>query len=109
MIKVEAIEILKWKEKSQVWKTENLFFFRFHKITYILTGLNRGSCLIPAWSHEVYFPIVHDKVMNDEPESHHSRSLFFMTMTCFSENGLREVSLIQNAWEKKQFSLIIMT
>lgn len=54
-------------------------------------------------------PIVPKDVINDESESLHAGSLFFMTLTYFSENGLREESVIQNAWKREQLNLIITT
>lgn len=53
-------------------------------------------------------PIVPKEVINDESKSLHAGSLFFMTLTCFSENGLRGESVIQNAWKKQQLNLIIV-
>lgn len=70
MIKVRAIETLKWKEKPQVRKMENLFFFSsFREITYILAGPSRGFCLISAYSHVKFiFPVAHKDVINEELE-----------------------------------------
>ena len=39
-------------------------------------------------------PIVPKEVINDESECLHTGSLFFMTSTYFSENGLRGESVI---------------
>ena len=46
-------------------------------------------------------PIVPKDVINDESESLRAGSLFFMTLTYFSENGFREESVIQNAWKRE--------
>lgn len=54
-------------------------------------------------------PIVPKDVINDESESLRAGSLFFMTLTYFSENGLREESVIQNAWKREQLNLIMTT
>lgn len=53
-------------------------------------------------------PIVPKEVINDESECLHTGSLFFMTSTYFSENGLRGESVIQNAWKKQQLNLVIV-
>lgn len=104
------MEILKGKEKSQVWKMENLFFSSSVKITCVLIGLHRGSCLIPAWSHMKFVsPIVPKEEINDEPESQYWGNLFFTTLTYFSENRLRRLSLVQNTWKTEQLNLIIVT
>lgn len=76
-----------------------------HKISYILIGLGRRSCLIPAWSHMKFIsPIFHIEVINDEPESHLLGTLFFMTSARFSENGPKGLSLIQNCLEERQLT-----
>lgn len=91
-------------------KNENLLFLQFCKITCILMGLTRGSCLIPAWSHMKFIlPIVPKEVINDESGSPHAGSLFLMTLTYFSEKGLGGGSVIQNAWKTEQLNLIIAT
>lgn len=54
-------------------------------------------------------PIVPKDMINDESESLRAGSQFFMTLTYFSENGLREESVIQNAWKREQLDLIITT
>lgn len=62
----------------------------------------------PVKRHIKYiFPIVQKELINDEPKSYHSGSLFFMTLTYFSGNRLRGVSLIPNAWKREQHNLII--
>lgn len=102
-----------FKMKGEISGLKNRELIIFFSSSIKLLISSQGSTEDLAWYLPGVtwnlFPIVHQKVMNDEPESHHSRSLFFMSMTCFSENGFRRVSLIQNAWERKQLSLTIVT
>jgi hypothetical protein len=48
------------------------------------------------------FPVVDEKVINDEPQSYHSGRLFFMTLPYFSENGLKGVSFTM-PWRESKF------
>lgn len=91
MLKVEAIKIFKWKDKSQIWKMEHLFFPPCHKIIYILIELWRRSCLKPVKRHMKYiFPIVQKKVINDEPKSHTQEFYFLWIWRTFLKSDSEE-------------------
>ena len=63
---------------------------------------------LPGVTWNLFSQLFPRKWLTMSQKSLHAGSLFFMTSTYFSENGLRGESVIQNAWKKQQLNLIIV-